>query len=487
MVVSVCTVMKKTKPIIFEAKPFAEKIKSLGKFLMLSSFVLVNLPVDKAYAVEVCESINLDWSAEFTNTELNPATAAVSKTLGTTITSEFTYDTVNNGLANVNVSNATQNAQQGVRVLQRSVFPSAGSTTTWSWDTPVENIDFEIVDIDSFFNFTDRVLITIIDENGATIDLQPGVHYTLEGTTVIVEDAPNQFTGTGPVGFGNNADIRIQLPNISIQSVTIFYDNANTSPSANQAILHKDLSWDICASLDIDKPAPAITNDVAPIGSVSVGDTLTYTITATNDGSATQTDVVVSDPLLTPNSITCPSVAANDTCVLTGTYVVQLADAGGTIDNTASVISDQITTPTTDDESTPVDPDASPPVADDDSADAGGDTSVTLDYINNDAATVGNLDPETFDFDPASVGGTCLSTDADGDCVAVSVPGEGTWTVDTSGMVTFTADSSFAGNPMPIDYTVRDDRGVPSNVATITITNVTPVTLSSISNEVTGR
>ena len=41
-------------------------------------------------------------------------------------------------------------------------------------------------------------------------------------------------------------------------------------------------------------------------GDVSVGDTLTYTVTATNTGTANLTDVVVTDPLITPTGGTTP-------------------------------------------------------------------------------------------------------------------------------------------------------------------------------------
>jgi uncharacterized repeat protein (TIGR01451 family) len=75
--------------------------------------------------------------------------------------------------------------------------------------------------------------------------------------------------------------------------------------------------------LSIDKPAP--TNaDEDNSGDPSVGDTLTYTITATNTGTANLTDVVVSDSLITPTGGTtpCALVAPGGTCTLVGTYVV---------------------------------------------------------------------------------------------------------------------------------------------------------------------
>ncbi|MBP6385516.1 MAG: hypothetical protein KA313_02490 [Pseudarcicella sp.] len=72
------------------------------------------------------------------------------------------------------------------------------------------------------------------------------------------------------------------------------------------------------------------------------------------------------------------------------------------------------------------------------------------------------------------VGGT--SPDAEGDNLTKVVPGEGTWTVNpTSGEITFTHESGFRGNPTPIEYTFRDLEGNVSNVATITLTDPTPV------------
>ena len=77
-------------------------------------------------------------------------------------------------------------------------------------------------------------------------------------------------------------------------------------------------------------------------GSVTLGDTLTYTVTATNTGSVLLSDVVVTDTRITPSSITCPLVDQGDSCVLVGTTVVTQADvdAGGVF-NEATAGSDQ--------------------------------------------------------------------------------------------------------------------------------------------------
>ena len=83
----------------------------------------------------------------------------------------------------------------------------------------------------------------------------------------------------------------------------------------------------------------ALTNDSTG-GSVALGDVLTYTVTMTNTGNTTLTGVEVSDALITPNSITCATVAPGGTCVLTGTYTVTQADVNaGSISNTGTVTS----------------------------------------------------------------------------------------------------------------------------------------------------
>ncbi|MCF6301178.1 MAG: proprotein convertase P-domain-containing protein, partial [Proteobacteria bacterium] len=77
-------------------------------------------------------------------------------------------------------------------------------------------------------------------------------------------------------------------------------------------------------------------------GYISVGDVLTYTITATNTGTIALTNVAVNDPLIAPNSNTCPNVAVAGTCVLVGTYTVLAVDRlVGNILNTATADSDQ--------------------------------------------------------------------------------------------------------------------------------------------------
>jgi len=98
-----------------------------------------------------------------------------------------------------------------------------------------------------------------------------------------------------------------------------------------------------------------------------------------------------------------------------------------------------------------------------------GDT-VTLNVLANDSGT-NPLDATTVSLDPNSVpAGIGTDTDGDGDIDKVIVPNEGTWTVDpVSGEVTFTPEAGFKGDPSPINYTVKDNLGLESQPATISI------------------
>ena len=76
-------------------------------------------------------------------------------------------------------------------------------------------------------------------------------------------------------------------------------------------------------------------------GAVSLNDTLTYTITATNRGNVTLNNVTVDDDL-TGDNTACESVAPGAVCELAVTYVVTQGDVdAGEIINVGTVDSDE--------------------------------------------------------------------------------------------------------------------------------------------------
>jgi uncharacterized repeat protein (TIGR01451 family) len=142
----------------------------------------------------------------------------------------------------------------------------------------------------------------------------PGGTCTLEGTLVVSQS--NIDAGT-VANTGSATSDLIDVP----ETATL------NTPTAQSS------------SLTIDKVL-ASNADEDTSASISLNDTLTYTVTASNDGSVTQTSVVVNDVQLTPSSITCGTVAPGANCVLTGTLkVAQFNVDAGSVTNTAGVTS----------------------------------------------------------------------------------------------------------------------------------------------------
>ena len=78
-------------------------------------------------------------------------------------------------------------------------------------------------------------------------------------------------------------------------------------------------------------------------GDISAGDTLTYSVVAANSGNVTLNKVVVVDEMLNPSTKTCESVTPGSSCQLSGTYqVVQEDIDAGSINNVASVKSNEV-------------------------------------------------------------------------------------------------------------------------------------------------
>ncbi|WP_337867469.1 SdrD B-like domain-containing protein, partial [Meiothermus sp.] len=100
-----------------------------------------------------------------------------------------------------------------------------------------------------------------------------------------------------------------------------------------------------------------------------------------------------------------------------------------------------------------------PPVAQNDSATTPFNTPVTFSAVGNDSDPDGFVDPATIDLDPSTLGDQKTRT----------VPGQGTFSVDASGNVTFTPEPTFSGTAT-IPYTLRDNTGNTSNQANLSVT-----------------
>ena len=143
-----------------------------------------------------------------------------------------------------------------------------------------------------------------------------------------------------------------------------------------------------------------------------------------------------------------PTFTADPTPI---TYTVE--DNDGNLTNPATVTIDYQT----------------PPVATNDYQVASQGSTITLDPLANDTDSDGILDPTTVRLIDPTTGNPVTS---------VAVPGQGTWSVDpTTGLITFTPDPTFMGDPTPVTYTVTDNDGNTSNPATITLNYQDPPTV----------
>jgi uncharacterized repeat protein (TIGR01451 family) len=217
-------------------------------------------------------------------------------------------------------------------------------------------------------------------------------------------------------------------------------------------------------SMTFTKTLIGMTTDADASGTITAGDTLTYTLQMINTGTQNLTNVVVSDPLLTPASLTCPLVNNFSGCGMNGTHVVTAAEAAaGSITNTGTATAAEIATPLT---STVVTPVVAPAAAMAVVVTNNGST----DPDNNGVATVGDtisfqvqvqntgtvaltnvvvnapsLAPNTFTCPSVGVGGTCNLLGA----YTITVADEAAGSVDIAGSATS------AEVPVPVTGTLN--------------------------------
>jgi uncharacterized repeat protein (TIGR01451 family) len=238
------------------------------------------------------------------------------------------------------------------------------------------------------------------------------------------------------------------------------------------------------ASLTLDKSASvADTNGNTVTG--DVGDTITYSFSATNTGTVTLAPVTVADPRLPGLSCTISSLApaATDSCAATGnTYVITAADGtAGSVVNTATATGDApgtITDPTATD--TVITPKVLPPTA-----------SLTLDKSASVADTNGNTvtgdagDTITYTFSATNTGTVTLAPVTVADpllpglsCnIASLAPGATASCTATNNAYVITAADVTAGNVVNTATMTGDAPGtIPEATGTDTVTTPTAAT-----------
>ena len=290
-------------------------------------------------------------------------------------------------------------------------------------------------------NTGDSVLsnVTIVDPGATLSNCSPSMPATLLPSQMLTCDAVYTVTQTDvdSGSYSNTASVSGQAANSAV------FDDQDSAVADGPAS-NPDLSI-----------AKTLSNAPDPIEADSE---LTYTVTATNTGNVTLTNVVVSDPMISPSSTTCPSVAPNDTCVLVGSYTVSQTDVdNGQIVNTASATSTQTPDPVEDGLTTPISQSPALAIA---KALTNAPTPIqansvltyTVTATNTGNVTLTNVVVSDPLISPSSI--TCPSVAPNGTCVLVGSYTVSQTDVDSGQVVnTATAVSTQTPNPVEADLT----------------------------------
>ena len=170
------------------------------------------------------------------------------------------------------------------------------------------------------------------------------IHYTIK------------VWNAGSVNLNNVVltDTKLGINNLPIGTLTTSQNQTNpVIINGSYLVPIADLPGPVVntATADSDQTAPVsatstvpianlIVTKTAPPGPVAVGQSITYSIVVTNNGSINLSNVVISDPKI-GFSQTIPSLAAGTSQIFSPSYVVQGGDLPGPLLNTVTADSDQ--------------------------------------------------------------------------------------------------------------------------------------------------
>ncbi|WP_276134819.1 Ig-like domain-containing protein, partial [Polluticoccus soli] len=129
-----------------------------------------------------------------------------------------------------------------------------------------------------------------------------------------------------------------------------------------------------------------------------------------------------------------------------------------------------------------IDPVNDPPVAVNDTALCNSISGTAIAVLSNDL----DVDGDILQGDSISlvvpIGATNIITNANGNIIGATMPGEGAWSVASNGIITFMPITGFTNAPTPMGYTVKDSMGAVSNTAIIVLPSaiVTSVSITPI-------
>jgi CshA-type fibril repeat protein len=296
---------------------------------------------------------------------------------------------------------------------------------------------------------TVNVLDNDNDVNGlapATLDLNPGVAgrqttFAVTGGSFACDNAGNvTFTPSVPYSVGLTAVVSYEVQDATgatSNTATFTVTTMNVPPAAVADVAYTPSNTPIMFSIvandsDSDGALVLTTLDLDPI---AAGRQTTRTVS----GQGAYTVDNAGNLSFNPNT--------NYTSSSSLTYNVQ--DNDGTVSNSATVtvyvgplaVSDAATTTTT--------------------------ANVTVNVLTNDTDADG-LAVATVDLDPATAGRQTTRT----------VSGQGIFTVDNLGSITFQPTNGYVGSTATT-YTVQDQTGATSNATTLTVTTVNPTPVAA--------
>jgi uncharacterized repeat protein (TIGR01451 family)/gliding motility-associated-like protein len=296
-------------------------------------------------------------------------------------------------------------------------------------------------DVSTTFNVTTNDTDVDGTINANTVDLDPSTggiqttfsnaagSWSVNSSGVVTYTPTLNYNGSAVVSYAVN-DNSGSTSNTGTLTITVTAVNdapvaVNDATSTNEDV---SVTYNVTTNdTDVDGTINVNTVDLDP----STGGIQTTFSNASGSWSVNSSGVVTYTPTLNYNGSAVVSYTVNDN--------------SGAISNTGTLT---ITVTAVNDA----------PVAVNDATSTNEDVSTTLNVATNDTDVDGTINANTVDLDP-STGGiqTSFSNAA------------GSWSVNSSGVVTFTPTLNYNGSAV-VSYTVNDNSGATSNAGTLTIT-----------------
>ncbi len=306
--------------------------------------------------------------------------------------------------------------------------------------------DFTSKYLDVESNPLNKIKIITLSSNGT---LKKSGNAVVAGEEVLVTELAN-ITFTPSANFSGNTSFAWSASDGNSYSASDAAVNIVISPVDDPPVAVND-----AASTEANTPVTfnVVANDTDPDGAGTI-DITTLDIDPATPGTQTVFTVALQGTYIANNNgtVTFSPATGYDSGVGTTTPVnYTVKDNTGLTSNPAAI-------------TIKVTPRVAP-VANADEATTAENASVTFSVLTNDTDLNGNntINAASVDLDPATGGRQSTFT----------VSGQGTYTVNNAGAVTFTPIqyyNSGAGTATPISYTVNDAGGLTSNAASITVT-----------------